>query len=48
MQQIYLISLDGPLARVEPAAGRFQEEIQGFQSLDSLNKKERSCFDKTH
>lgn len=31
-----LIFLDGPLAGVEPAAGRFQEENQDCQSLDSL------------
>lgn len=30
-----LIFQDGPLARVEPAAGRFQEEIQHFQSLEN-------------
>lgn len=31
-----LIFLDGQPARVEPAAGRFQEEIQDLQDLDSL------------
>lgn len=31
-----LIFLDGPLDRVEPAAGRFQRESQDAQNLDSL------------
>jgi len=39
VQHIYQIFLDGPLARGEPVAGRFQEENQDFQSLD---KKERN------
>lgn len=37
---IYLIFLDGPLARVEPAAGRFQGGNLGFQNLDSLKEGE--------
>lgn len=41
-QQVYLTSLDGPLPRAEPAAGRFQEESQGSPSLDALGRKERS------
>lgn len=44
IQQIYQIFLDGPLAGAEPAAGRFQEEDQDFQTLDSLIKKQRSHF----
>ena len=42
MRRVYLASLDGPLARAEPAAGKFQEELQGSPSLDALGKKERS------
>lgn len=32
---LHLIFLDAPLAEVEPAAGRFQAEILGFQNLEN-------------
>lgn len=43
MQQMYLDSLDGPRVQGEPAAGRFQEQNRG---LDSLDMTKRHSFER--
>lgn len=40
---MYLNSLDGPPVQGEPAAGRFQEQNRG---LDSLNMIKRHSFER--